>query len=52
VADERYHVQRARVLEHLRGKAYGGTLYADPWFAEQYNEPAIVNMTRELAALT
>lgn len=51
VADERYGEQRQRVLEHLRGKAYAGTLYADPWFAEQYNEPAIVNMTRELALL-
>lgn len=51
VPDERYNAQRTRVLEHLRGKAYGGTLYADPWFAEQYSEPAIVNLTRELAAL-
>lgn len=51
VPEERYGKQRAGVLEHLRGKAYAGTLYADPWFAEQYNEPAIVNMTRELARL-
>jgi pantetheine-phosphate adenylyltransferase len=51
VPEERYRAHRARVLQHLRGKAYAGTLFADPWFAEQYNEPAIVNLTRELAQL-
>ncbi|TWI62138.1 phosphopantetheine adenylyltransferase [Pseudoduganella lurida] len=51
VPDEPYRQHRTRVLEHLRGKAAAGTLFTEPWFAEQYSEAAVVNMTRELALL-
>jgi pantetheine-phosphate adenylyltransferase len=51
VPDDHYRQERGRVLEHLRGKASAGTLFTDPWFAEQYNDAAIGNMTRELALL-
>ncbi len=50
VPDDHYYAQRSRVLEHLRSKAELGTLFGDPWFAAQYRETAVANMTRELAA--
>jgi pantetheine-phosphate adenylyltransferase len=49
--DEHYNSQRGQVLAHLRSKAEQRQLYVDRWFADQYNEAAIVNMTRELAML-
>ncbi len=51
VPEERYTSQRGQVLAHLRGKAEQSQLYVDGWFADQYNDQAIANMTRELATL-
>jgi len=51
VEEDHYTSQRGQVLTHLRSKAEGRQLFVNRWFADQYNEPAIVNMTRELASL-
>ena len=49
--DATYKVQRSGALAHLSRKAQAGQLYADPYFAEQYNERAIENMRREMGSL-
>jgi pantetheine-phosphate adenylyltransferase len=49
--DAKYRTQRSGALAHLCRKAQAGLLYADPYFADQYNERAIENMQREMAAL-
>ncbi|MES2259104.1 MAG: pantetheine-phosphate adenylyltransferase [Pseudomonadota bacterium] len=51
VPDTRYASQRGQVLAYLRQKAEAGTLFADAYFAEQYNAQAIANMGAELAGL-
>ncbi|CDG81970.1 pantetheine-phosphate adenylyltransferase [Janthinobacterium agaricidamnosum] len=51
VEEERFKQQRGQALLHLRGKAQAGLMFGDPYFAEQYNEQAIANMTREIEAL-
>jgi len=48
VAEALYTEQRDKALVHLRQKAEANALYADAYFAAQYNERAIANMTREL----
>ena len=47
-----YNEQRAKALEHLCKKAKESTLYADGWFAGQYNERAMANLTREIESFT
>lgn len=51
VQQEIYNKQRRKALMHLRQKAEENTLYANDYFAAQYNDRAIVNMTREIAQL-
>lgn len=51
VSDARYASQRGQVLAHLRRKAEASELFADAYFADQYQAQAIANMSRELAAL-
>jgi pantetheine-phosphate adenylyltransferase len=51
VATEVYRAHRCTALAHLHGKAREGTLYRDAYFAGQYNDQAIANMGREIAAL-
>jgi pantetheine-phosphate adenylyltransferase len=51
VSDQRYATQRGQVLTYLRHKAEAGTLFGDPYFAEQYTSQAIVNMSDEIAGL-
>ena len=50
VPEARFRSQRQLALRHLRGKARAGQMFADPYFAEQYNERAIDNLTREIEA--
>ena len=50
--EERYNSQRAQVLAHLRGKAEVGTLFADPFFTDNYTAAAIANMGAELALIS
>jgi pantetheine-phosphate adenylyltransferase len=49
--DASYRAQRGGALAHLSRKAREGQLYADAYFAEQYNERAIDNMQREMERL-
>lgn len=49
VQQEIYNKHRRKALMHLRQKAEENTLYANAYFAAQYNDRAIVNMTREIA---
>jgi len=49
--DAEYRQQRGGALAHLCRKAQAGQLFADAWFADQYNERAIANMQREMAVL-
>jgi pantetheine-phosphate adenylyltransferase len=51
VSDDRYALQRGQVLTYLRHKAEAGTLFGDPFFADQYNAQAIFNMSDEISAL-
>ncbi|CAN7173612.1 pantetheine-phosphate adenylyltransferase [Pseudoduganella sp. LjRoot289] len=51
VSDDRYATQRGQVLTYLRHKAEAGTLFGDPFFADQYNAQAIANMSDEIAGL-
>ena len=43
--------QRYLALRQLRGKAQAGDLFGTPYFAEQYNDKAIDNLTREIDLL-
>lgn len=47
-----FRAGRRQVLTHLRGKAEAGRLLGDAYFADQYNEQAIANLTRELSVLS
>ena len=47
----RFNEQRGLALQHLCAKAQAGLLFGDAYFASQYNERAIENMQREIAAL-
>jgi len=47
----RFNQQRGLALQHLCGKAQAGQLFGDAYFADQYNERAIENMRKEIAAL-
>jgi pantetheine-phosphate adenylyltransferase len=51
VPEALYIEQRAKALEHLRAKAEANALYADAWFAAQYNDSAKANLEREMARL-
>jgi len=51
VPPARYASQRTHALTRLRERAVAGELFADRYFAEQYNEQAIDNMESELQAL-
>ncbi len=51
VPTDAYRAHRCKALAHLHGKARAGTLYGDAYFADQYNDRAIANMGREIAAL-
>ena len=48
----RFNEQRGLALQHLCGKAQAGQLFGDAYFADQYNQRAIENMQKEIAALT
>ncbi|MDX8121123.1 pantetheine-phosphate adenylyltransferase [Janthinobacterium sp. GMG2] len=47
----RFNEQRGLALQHLSAKAQAGQLFGDAYFADQYNERAIENMRKEIAAL-
>lgn len=47
-----FRTQRQRVLTHLRDGAQAGRMFGDAYFAEQYNDKAIENLTREIDALS
>ena len=49
--DPIFYKNRLHALKHLRQKAQVQKLYVEPYFAEQYNEKAIDNMTREIIAI-
>ncbi|MDC8759217.1 pantetheine-phosphate adenylyltransferase [Janthinobacterium fluminis] len=51
VEEPRFREQRQLALIQLRAKAEAGELFGDPYFAEQYNDKAIDNLTREIDAL-
>ncbi|MEC5161535.1 MULTISPECIES: pantetheine-phosphate adenylyltransferase [unclassified Janthinobacterium] len=51
VDEARFREQRRLALIHLRAKAESGGMFGDPYFAEQYNDKAIDNLTREIDAL-
>jgi pantetheine-phosphate adenylyltransferase len=46
-----YRENRRKALVHLHAKAQANQLFADPYFARQYNEKAKSNMAEEIAAL-
>ena len=47
-----FNTQRGLALQHLSAKAQAGQLFGDAYFSNQYNQRAIENMQREIAALT
>ncbi|HEX8404878.1 MAG TPA: pantetheine-phosphate adenylyltransferase, partial [Duganella sp.] len=49
--DVKYRQDRGGALAHLCRKAEAGQLFGDAYFADTYNERAIANMRREMAAL-
>ncbi|WP_317201578.1 pantetheine-phosphate adenylyltransferase [Janthinobacterium sp.] len=51
VEEARFREQRQLALISLRAKAEAGALFGDAYFAEQYNDTAIDNLTREIDAL-
>ncbi|MBA5686354.1 pantetheine-phosphate adenylyltransferase [Rugamonas apoptosis] len=51
LTETKYREQRSGALAHLRRKAEQGRLFGNAYFADQYNERAIENMTRELGQL-
>jgi pantetheine-phosphate adenylyltransferase len=52
IAQEEYRTNRRNALIHLCGKASAGLLYGEPYFAEQYGDAALANMTREIESLS
>jgi pantetheine-phosphate adenylyltransferase len=51
VDEASYRTGRAAVLAHFLAAAEAGTLYADSYFADLYQETARDNLAREIAAL-
>ncbi len=51
VEEAHFREQRRLALLHLRAKAEAGEMFGDPYFAEQYNDKAVDNLTREIDAL-
>lgn len=51
VDEASYRAGRAAILTHFLAAAEAGTLYADAWFADLYQESARDNLAREIAAL-
>jgi pantetheine-phosphate adenylyltransferase len=51
VPEPLYRAKRIEMLTHLHGKAETGKLYADAYFTEHYNLPAMANMRREIDRL-
>jgi pantetheine-phosphate adenylyltransferase len=51
VEEAHFREQRRLALIHLRAKAEAGEMFGDAYFAEQYNDKAIDNLTREIDAL-
>jgi len=51
VPDASFKPQRQQALSQLRDLAEAGSMFGDPYFAEQYNLKAIDNLTREIEAL-
>lgn len=51
VPEQEYKTNRRNALVHLCDKARAGLLYGDAYFAEQYGEAALANMTREIDSL-
>lgn len=49
VPDKIYYEHRGNALRHLRQKAEEKALYVNAYFAAQYNDRAIANITREIA---
>lgn len=47
-----YQSSRRKALQHLHAKAQANALYPDAYFAQLYNGQAMVNMAREIAALS
>jgi pantetheine-phosphate adenylyltransferase len=52
IPDAEFKTNRRNALIHLRDKGRAGLLYGDPYFAEQYGDAALSNMTREIDSLT
>jgi pantetheine-phosphate adenylyltransferase len=46
-----YQSSRRKALQHLHAKAQANALYPDAYFAQLYNEQALVNMAGEIAVL-
>ena len=51
LAELEFRQQRGQVLNHLREKACRDVMFGDAYFAEQYTEPAIDNMSAEIDRL-
>jgi pantetheine-phosphate adenylyltransferase len=51
VPDASFKPQRQQALCQLRDLAQAGGMFGDPYFAEQYNDKAIDNLTHEIDAL-
>ena len=51
VPDASFKPQRQQALCQLRNLAEAGSMFGDPYFAEQYNDKAIDNLTHEIDAL-
>jgi pantetheine-phosphate adenylyltransferase len=51
VPEQEYSGHRCKALMHLHRKAQAGALYADAFFATEYNQQAMTNMRREIAEL-
>lgn len=48
VPDAAYNAHRCRALLHLQQEAQKNSLFTEAYFADQYNEKALVNIAREL----
>ncbi|MFT5643112.1 MAG: pantetheine-phosphate adenylyltransferase [Janthinobacterium sp.] len=51
VPDLLFWPQRQQALRQLRDQAQCGAMFGDPYFADQYNDKAIDNLTREIDVL-
>lgn len=51
VPDASFKPQRQQALSQLRDMAEAGSMFGDPYFAEQYNLKAIDNLSHEIDAL-